>query len=68
MPEALFVTAIAGILDVRTGEMELCSAGHEAPILLRSGAAPCSLTVTADHRYASWRILPIPRTDTAAIG
>ena len=45
-PQALFVTAIAGILDVRTGEVELCSAGHEAPILLRSNAAPCSLTVT----------------------
>ena len=45
-PQALFVTAIAGILDVRTGEMELCSAGHEAPILLRSSAAPFSLTVT----------------------
>jgi serine phosphatase RsbU (regulator of sigma subunit) len=45
-PQALFVTAVAGILDVRTGEMELCSAGHEAPILLRSSAAPCSLTVT----------------------
>jgi len=45
-PQALFVTAIAGILDVRTGELELCSAGHEAPILLRSSAPPCSLTVT----------------------
>jgi serine phosphatase RsbU (regulator of sigma subunit) len=43
---ALFVTAIAGILDVRTGEIELCSAGHEAPILLRSGAMPSALTVT----------------------
>jgi adenylate cyclase len=45
-PQALFVTAIAGILDVRTGEMELCSAGHEAPILLRSSMPPCALTVT----------------------
>jgi serine phosphatase RsbU (regulator of sigma subunit)/CHASE2 domain-containing sensor protein len=45
-PQALFVTAIAGILDVRTGEMELCSAGHEAPILLRGSASPCSLAVT----------------------
>jgi sigma-B regulation protein RsbU (phosphoserine phosphatase) len=26
--------------------MELCSAGHDAPILMRRGAAPCSLTVT----------------------
>jgi serine phosphatase RsbU (regulator of sigma subunit) len=45
-PGALFVTAIAGILDVRTGEMELCSAGHESPILLRRSAAPCALTIT----------------------
>jgi len=45
-PQALFVTAIAGILDVRTGELELCSAGHEAPILLRSSALPRALTVT----------------------
>jgi adenylate cyclase len=45
-PQALFVTAIAGILDVRTGEVELCSAGHEAPILLRSRTAPRSLAVT----------------------
>jgi adenylate cyclase len=45
-PQALFVTAIAGILDVRTGEVELCSAGHEAPILLRRRTAPRSLAVT----------------------
>jgi serine phosphatase RsbU (regulator of sigma subunit) len=44
-PQALFVTAIAGILDVRTGELDLCSAGHEAPMLLRSSAPPCALTV-----------------------
>lgn len=43
--QSLFVTAIAGILDIRTGIVELCSAGHEAPILLRRGASPCVLTV-----------------------
>jgi len=31
----LFVTTIAGIIDVVTGELELCSAGHDAPILMR---------------------------------
>ena len=70
MPGALFVTAIAGILDVRTGEIELCSAGHEAPILLRSGAVPCALTVTggpplcvvedfvypSEHAYGCYRV------------
>lgn len=39
-PEALFVTAVAGILDTQTGWLELCSAGHEAPVVLRSGAKP----------------------------
>jgi serine phosphatase RsbU (regulator of sigma subunit) len=63
-PAALFVTAVAGILDVRTGEMELCSAGHSTPILLRRGAVPCSLPaasgpplcILADFSYASNRI------------
>lgn len=42
-PEALFVTAMVGILDVRTGDLVLCSAGHEAPILLRRGEPARSL-------------------------
>jgi serine phosphatase RsbU (regulator of sigma subunit) len=44
-PANLFVTALAGIIDVRTGIMELCSAGHEGPILLRAGEAPRVLDV-----------------------
>jgi adenylate cyclase len=39
-PANLFVTALAGIIDVRSGAMELCSAGHEAPILLRADEPP----------------------------
>ena len=31
----LFVTMIAGIVDVVNGELQLCQAGHDAPILLR---------------------------------
>jgi len=31
----LFVTMIAGIIDVVNGELQLCQAGHDAPILLR---------------------------------
>ncbi|OWW19182.1 SpoIIE family protein phosphatase [Noviherbaspirillum denitrificans] len=30
-PEMLFVTGIAGVLDVDTGELALCNAGHDAP-------------------------------------
>lgn len=31
-PEMLFVTAVAGILDVETGALELVNAGHDAPL------------------------------------
>ena len=30
-PEMLFVTSVAGILDVASGEVVLCNAGHDAP-------------------------------------
>jgi serine phosphatase RsbU (regulator of sigma subunit) len=33
-PEMLFVTAFAGILDLETGELDYCNAGHENPYLL----------------------------------
>jgi serine phosphatase RsbU (regulator of sigma subunit) len=36
-PEALFVTAFAGILDARTGALEFCNAGHEPPFARRPG-------------------------------
>jgi hypothetical protein len=33
-PEMLFVTAFAGILELATGELAYCNAGHENPYLL----------------------------------
>jgi serine phosphatase RsbU (regulator of sigma subunit) len=36
-PGMLFVTAIAGIINVITGETQLCRAGHDAPVLARPG-------------------------------
>jgi len=38
-PEALFITAFAGILDLRTGMLEYCNAGHEPPLCRRPGGA-----------------------------
>jgi serine phosphatase RsbU (regulator of sigma subunit) len=38
-----FMAAIVGIINVRTGEMQFCSAGHDAPILLRASEPPRSL-------------------------
>jgi serine phosphatase RsbU (regulator of sigma subunit) len=42
-PASMFVTAIIGIIDGRTGELELCNAGHNAPLLLRSKESPRAL-------------------------
>jgi adenylate cyclase len=42
-PAAMFVTAIMGIIDARSGEVELCNAGHNAPLVLRADAAPRTL-------------------------
>ncbi len=38
-PEALFVTAFAAILDLETGELAYCNAGHDNPYVLQPGAA-----------------------------
>lgn len=35
-PAFLFVTAFAGIIDLETGLMEYCNAGHDAPYLRRA--------------------------------
>ncbi len=34
-PEALFVTAVAGIFDATSGRLLLCNAGHDAPLCRR---------------------------------
>jgi serine phosphatase RsbU (regulator of sigma subunit) len=60
----LFVAAVVGIIDICTGVVELCNAGHEAPILLRPGAVPSvletaggpPLCVLEDFPYASERV------------
>jgi serine phosphatase RsbU (regulator of sigma subunit) len=38
--EMLFITMFAGILNIATGELHFCNAGHDAPILLRAGESP----------------------------
>jgi serine phosphatase RsbU (regulator of sigma subunit)/CHASE2 domain-containing sensor protein len=36
-PEMLFVTVFAGILNLKSGELDWCNAGHDAPFCLRPG-------------------------------
>lgn len=68
-PEMLFVTVFAGILDLRTGELNWCNAGHDSPFSLRPGQqAPKRLEgpsgpplcVVEGYSYSSerYRLLP----------
>ena len=41
--ETLFITLFAGILNLKSGELRFCNAGHDAPFVLRKGEAPHSL-------------------------
>ena len=43
-PEMLFITLFAGILDLATGELQYCTAGHDDPFILRAGEVPRDLT------------------------
>jgi adenylate cyclase len=38
--DMMFVTALAGVLDLLSGEVVFASAGHDAPFLVRPGAPP----------------------------
>jgi adenylate cyclase len=39
-PEMEFITLFAAILNLETGELDLCNAGHDAPFLLTVGQPP----------------------------
>lgn len=63
-PEALFVSAFAGIFDARTGILQYCNAGHQPPYMKRAdgslrrfeiGDGP-PLCVIEGHVYASRRV------------
>jgi len=67
--EMLFVTVFAAILDLRSGELAYCNAGHENPYLLRPGSRPperiadgdgpplCAMS-DYDYRSACRRLAP----------
>jgi adenylate cyclase len=38
--ESMFVTALAGVLDAKTGRLLVCNAGHEPPVICRAGGKP----------------------------
>ena len=68
-PEMLFVTVFAGILDLTSGELNWCNAGHDPPFCLRpgqsvptrlEGEAGPPLCVIEGYAYSAerYRLLP----------
>lgn len=63
-PEQNFVTVVALILDLKTGELEYCNAGHEPPLLSRragetvalSHAGGPPLCVIEDYEFEQARV------------
>lgn len=63
-PEMLFVTAFVAILDVESGMLEYCIAGHDAPWLMTAkgvisrlaGEGSLPLCVLEDQGYPTWRM------------
>ena len=45
--EMMFITFFAGILDLTTGELTFCNAGHDAPFLISGGEVPQQI----DHAH-----------------
>ncbi|HLZ84947.1 MAG TPA: CHASE2 domain-containing protein [Caulobacteraceae bacterium] len=43
-PEMLFITLYAAILDLETGLLSFCNAGHDPPFLLRAGDPAAAIT------------------------
>ena len=67
--QALFVTAFAAVLDLDSGELSYCNAGHDNPYLLQAAGAgvqriddgdgpPLCALETFDYRSASRRLQP----------
>src|SRR3954471_20874721 len=67
--EMLFVTVFAAILDLQSGELTYCNAGHDNPFLLRPGgpapgrfahgnAPPLCVVTDFPYRSARCRLAP----------
>jgi len=53
-PEMLFVTAFIGILDLRTGILIYCNAGHEKPLLVATSCHPKELEGLSGPPISTW--------------
>jgi adenylate cyclase len=66
-PAMMFVTGLAGVLDVETGALACASAGHDAPFLFGNARAPARLQIEAGPPLglAEGHLYPVSRSRLA---
>lgn len=66
--ECMFVTFFVGILDLKSGVLRYCNAGHEAPIIIHKTAEPLSVNqilpigLMEDTDYVTETVVIEPQT------
>ena len=59
----LFITAIAGVLDVTTGRLRMANAGHESPLIVPGDDGPISAIEGGGVLLGAFRSLGAPELD-----
>jgi len=59
----LFITAIAGVLDVTTGRLRMANAGHEPPLLVPGDDGPIDSIEGGGVLLGAFRSLGVPELD-----
>ena len=55
----MFVTLFVGVLDLPTGRLHYCNAGHDAPLLVGAGVGelPCESNIPVGF-FSDWKYIP----------
>ena len=56
----MFVTAIAGLLDLGSGDLMFCSAGHDSPLVVGDGRPPRALSTDGGPPLGTFDDFPFP--------
>jgi sigma-B regulation protein RsbU (phosphoserine phosphatase) len=59
----LFITAIAGVLDVATGRLRMANAGHEPPLIVPGDGGPIDAIEGGGVLLGAFRSLGVPELD-----